>query len=44
MAHEMRLLAVALRMALKDPGSVGQQSLANLLGAEPQRSSKSRAA
>ena len=40
MAHEMKLLAVALRMALKDPWSVGQQSLANLLGAGPLYSSK----
>lgn len=35
MAHEMKLLAVALRMALKDPLSVSQRSLANLLEARP---------
>jgi hypothetical protein len=43
MAHELRLLATALRMALKDPASVGQRSLANLLGAEPPRRLRSRA-
>lgn len=44
MAHDMRLLATALRMALKDPLSVSQQSLANLLGAGERPARGSRAA
>jgi len=44
MPQEVKLLEIALRMALREPQSVSQQSLANLLGAGGGRNRQVRAA
>ena len=44
MPHDLKLLTAAIRMAVKEPMSVSQKSLANLLGAREIQPEKPRTA